>query len=99
MAGIIQRCRSEEYVPIIADIAKEEQVSYDFIKNGLVQGTIVIPHNMHRIVARPCAIGKGLKTKVNVNIGVSPGFSSLDDELQKLRKIWRIRTTSSNKKK
>ncbi|MFZ2053793.1 MAG: phosphomethylpyrimidine synthase ThiC, partial [Candidatus Aminicenantales bacterium] len=34
--------------------------------------------------ARPCAIGRSLRTKVNVNIGTSADFPSLADELRKV---------------
>lgn len=37
-----------------------------------------------RACARPCAIGEGLRTKVNANIGTSEGSSEIADELAKL---------------
>ena len=35
------------------------------IKAGLADGTVVIPANDKRGMKRPCAIGKGMKTKAN----------------------------------
>ena len=36
---------------------------------------------------RPIGIGKGLKTKINANIGTSGDFSSLDDEARKMQTV------------
>jgi len=43
----------------------------------------VIPKNKGRSVARPCGIGKGLRTKINTNIGTSQSKASLKEELKK----------------
>jgi len=65
-------------------VAHSEGVSPDFIRQGVSQGTIVIPSNTLRRVKNGCAIGKGLKTKVNANIGSSLGCDSIEDEIKKL---------------
>ncbi len=53
---------------------------------GLVAGgLVVIPSNPRHAPARPAAIGRGLRTKVNVNLGTSRDFPRLADELAKLR--------------
>jgi phosphomethylpyrimidine synthase len=60
-------------------IAKNEGVDPDFIINGVKNGTIVILNG-----GRPCGVGKGLRTKVNANIGTSPQRISIKEELKKL---------------
>lgn len=68
-------------------VAKEEDVSLDFIVRAVASGSIIIPKN----VARPqrdrkiTGIGKGLKTKVNVNIGTSTLHQDLEEEISKAK--------------
>lgn len=68
---------------LLQSVAKREGVSIQFLKRGIKKGNIVILKNRrHRI--RPIAIGKGLSTKVNANIGTSPDLADLRLELRKL---------------
>ena len=64
--------------------AKVEGVSPDYIREGIAQGTIVLCKNKKSNLTKPCAIGKGLKTKVNVNIGTSKDRVNIEEELKKL---------------
>lgn len=65
-------------------IAKSEKVPAAHISRGISDGTIAVFHNpLHKKVI-PCAVGKGLKTKVNANIGTSQDYPSLSNELKKL---------------
>jgi len=66
-------------------VAEEEGVTPEFIQQGLAQGTIVIPANVNRKLSKYCGIGKGLRVKVNANIGTSTDYSDVDAELEKLR--------------
>jgi len=70
---------------LIRRVAKSEGVPSKFIIDGLKNGTIVIPHNRLRKMKTPCAIGKGLRTKINANIGTSPYFGTVSEELKKLK--------------
>ncbi|MDO9390721.1 MAG: phosphomethylpyrimidine synthase ThiC [bacterium] len=70
---------------IIKKIAEDERVPWETIKEGLEQGTIVIPMNKNRRLLKPCAVGKGLRTKVNANIGTSQDTAELSIELEKLK--------------
>lgn len=71
--------------PIMAMTAAAEGVPVEVIARGLADGTIVLPANSQRQVKKPCAIGKGLRTKINANIGTSQDFNNLKTELEKLR--------------
>ncbi|MBF8251329.1 MAG: phosphomethylpyrimidine synthase, partial [Deltaproteobacteria bacterium] len=64
--------------------ALSEGVSVDFIRDGVAKGNIAICRNKRRDI-EPLAIGKGLRTKVNANIGTSGDSSDLSVELEKLR--------------
>ncbi len=65
-------------------VARKEKRSEEFIMNGLVNGNIVIPKNINHDI-KPMAVGKGLKTKVNANIGTSSDIAQLENELKKLK--------------
>ncbi|MDO8586282.1 MAG: phosphomethylpyrimidine synthase ThiC [Armatimonadota bacterium] len=54
------------------------------ILDGVAAGRIVIPSNVNGELTEPRAIGAGLKTKVNANIGASQDYPDVDEELAKL---------------
>ena len=66
-------------------VTQHEGVEAEFIRQGVAEGTIVIPANINHTNLVPCGIGHGLKTKVNANIGTSSDFGNIDTELEKLR--------------
>jgi phosphomethylpyrimidine synthase len=71
--------------PQMSLVAEQEGVEAEFIRQGLAEGTIVIPASTGHANLVPCGIGQGLKTKVNANIGTSSDFGSIDTELEKLQ--------------
>jgi Thiamine biosynthesis protein ThiC len=53
-------------------IAKDEDVTLDWLIPKIASGSIIIPsNNVRKEKIHNVAIGKGTKTKVNVNIGTS----------------------------
>jgi phosphomethylpyrimidine synthase len=66
-------------------VADQEGLSPEYIRAGIEQGTVVIPHNIRRNGVKLCGIGAGLKTKINANLGTSSDEPSLENELQKLK--------------
>jgi len=67
------------------EVARMEGREEAFILKGLAAGEIVLPANLRHTGLVPRGIGKGLRTKVNVNIGTSPDFGDLDSEMEKMR--------------
>lgn len=65
-------------------VAAKENVSKEFIRNGLAEGTVVIPANIKHGHLDPIGIGNGLSTKVNANIGTSKIKADFNEELKKL---------------
>ena len=47
--------------------ATEEGVEAEYIRQGMVDGNIVICRNVNHATIKPLAIGLGLRTKVNAN--------------------------------
>lgn len=66
-------------------VAEREVVTIEAVQQGLSEGTMVVPANIHHTNIEPCGIGKGLSTKINANIGTSSDHTSLDTELEKLK--------------
>jgi phosphomethylpyrimidine synthase len=69
----------------MAEAARTEGVAPEYIRDGLAAGTIVVCHNRKHANGRPLAVGKGLRTKVNANIGSSSDDTDLEKELEKAR--------------
>ncbi len=65
--------------------AEYEGVDPEFIRKGVEDGNIVVIRNKKHKSISPLAIGKGLKTKVNANIGTSKDRTDIDLELKKVR--------------
>jgi len=69
-------------------VAKQENLSVEYIKNNILNGTVVIPLNNKKKLNRNfkvTGIGKGLRTKINANIGTSSDKIDIENELEKLR--------------
>jgi len=81
----LELAREGTISPQMRLVAKNEGVEAEFVRQGIAEGTIVIPANTKHNNLVPCGIGKGLKTKVNANIGTSSDFGDIDTELEKLR--------------
>jgi len=65
--------------------AKKEGVDSEYIRESIAEGVIVIPYNKkHKSLEVLSGIGRGLRTKVNANIGTSPEHVSLEKEIEKL---------------
>ena len=64
--------------------ALREGVDTNYIRSAIAEGTVIITKNKNHKSIEPLAIGKGLSTKVNANIGTSQDRVSLREELKKL---------------
>ena len=80
----IEQARSGKVTSQMRRIAKDEGLDPEYIRDGLASGTIVIPANANRTKTKLVGIGKGLRTKVNANIGTSVDHINLSQEVKKL---------------
>jgi phosphomethylpyrimidine synthase len=88
MTTLVELAKKGIVTKEIEFVAKYEKRDVDYIVQGLIEGTIVIPANIyHREKEnfQPRGIGKGLITKVNANIGTSGDIESIELELEKLK--------------
>ena len=64
-------------------IAKDEDVTLDWLIPKIASGSIIIPsNNVRKEKIHNVAIGKGTKTKVNVNIGTSTLNVNIEEEIE-----------------
>ncbi|HSF01063.1 MAG TPA: phosphomethylpyrimidine synthase ThiC [Nitrososphaeraceae archaeon] len=67
-------------------VAKDEGIDIDFLIPKVANGSIIIPrNNIRKQKIKVVGIGKGLRTKVNVNIGTSTLYQNLDEEVSKAK--------------
>ena len=67
-------------------VAKDEDIDINFLIPKIANGSIIIPRNNERKQKiKVVGIGKGLRTKVNVNIGTSTLYQNLDEEVSKAK--------------
>ncbi|MCL5980940.1 MAG: phosphomethylpyrimidine synthase ThiC [Firmicutes bacterium] len=83
----MQKARQGLITKEMEQAAAAEGVSAEMLRQGLADGTVVLPANPRHRTLEPRAIGRGLKTKVNANIGTSIDFPDTAAELCKLREV------------
>jgi len=81
----LEKARQEIVTEEMKICAGDEGVEPEYIRQGVADGTIVICRNVKHSAIRPLAIGKGLRTKINANIGTSKDHTDLKVELEKLK--------------
>ncbi len=81
----LELARDGAVSPQMGVVAGREGLDVECIRQGVADGTIVIPANINHKNLVPCGIGRGLSTKVNANIGTSSDFGNVDTELEKLQ--------------
>jgi phosphomethylpyrimidine synthase len=72
-------------------VAKEEPISLQEIRKRVAAGQIVIPWNPNHH-PKPVGLGKGLKVKVNANIGTSREYCKPEEEIEKAKVSLDVKT-------
>jgi phosphomethylpyrimidine synthase len=81
----IESARQGVLTDAMRQAAEAEGVPPELLRDGVASGNVVVCHNRSRRGGRPLAVGKGLRTKVNANIGTSSDDLDIDKELEKAR--------------
>ena len=71
--------------PAMQQVARKEGVAPEFVRQGVADGTIVIPCNNRRIGIVPSGIGAGLRTKVSASVGLYGSNATIEVEVQKIK--------------
>ncbi len=78
----IENARKGHITPEMEEVARIEDIDIQKLIKGLANGNIVIPCNINR-ESTPCAVGDGLSTKINANVGSSSEIEDIDNEIEK----------------
>jgi phosphomethylpyrimidine synthase len=69
----------------IAQVAKDENMDEKELLNLVAAGQVAIPANIKHTSLHARGVGKGLKTKINVNLGISGDCADYCNEMQKVK--------------
>jgi phosphomethylpyrimidine synthase len=81
----LEIARQGKISPQMKAVAQAEGRDVEFVRQGIANGTVVVPANINHANLTPCGVGAGLSTKVNANIGTSSDFGDIDTELEKVK--------------
>lgn len=77
----VDQAKNGNITPEMEAVAKAENKNIEFIAERVAEGSVVIMSRGERSTG----IGKGLSTKVNVNIGTSTAKANIDEEIAKAK--------------
>ncbi len=80
----IEAARRGEITPQIEQVAKDEFRDPEFVREGVAAGRIAIPANINHRNLHAHGVGAGLRTKVNVNLGISGDIQDAPQEWEKV---------------
>lgn len=66
-------------------VAEKEGMDAEHLRNLIAEGKVVIPANKNHKSLDPEGVGEGLRTKINVNLGISKDCCNVDKELEKVK--------------
>lgn len=81
----LEIAREGRISPAMEAAAANEGVPAEQVRQGIADGTVVLPANRNHRSLRPTAIGAGLRIKVNANIGTSAVDPSGEQAMARLR--------------
>lgn len=71
--------------PEMEIVAQKEYAAPEDIRKKVADGSVAIPANINHKSLSPEGIGAGLRTKINVNLGISGDCADYDRELEKVK--------------
>ncbi|GIM28902.1 phosphomethylpyrimidine synthase [Clostridium polyendosporum] len=66
-------------------VAEKENMDVEALRELVAEGKIAIPANKNHQSLSAEGVGQGLRTKINVNLGISKDCCDIDKELEKVR--------------
>ena len=81
----MEAARSGIVTKELAQVAKEEELAEPELMALVASGQVAIPANTRHKSLHPYGIGGGLRTKINVNLGVSGDCIDYHSEMEKVR--------------
>ncbi len=77
--------RKSEVPQEMKGVSEAEGIEPAKLRRLVRSGKVVVPSNPRHRMLRPCAIGEGLRVKINANIGTSRDHIDIEEELEKVR--------------
>lgn len=71
--------------PQLKTVAEKEKMSMEALMALVAEGKVAIPANKLHTALSPEGVGLNCRTKINVNLGVSPEHNNHEEELQKVQ--------------
>jgi len=71
--------------PEIKTVADKEHIEADKLRELIACGQVAVPANINHKSLSPEGIGSGLRTKINVNLGISGDCKNYDMEFEKVK--------------
>lgn len=84
MATQMQLAREGKITEAMRQAAQSEHIEAKTLRERIAKGTVALCANINHAALKPCAVGEGLSTKVNANIGTSSTYPDIEPELKKL---------------
>ncbi len=81
----MEAARKGIVTPEMRTVAEKEGIAEDVLRQRIAEGTIVIPCNVNHRSISPEGIGRGLRTKINVNLGISGDCVNYNAEMEKVK--------------
>jgi phosphomethylpyrimidine synthase len=69
--------------PQMQTVAADEHQTAESVRERVAAGSIVIPANKNHVSIHPAGVGAGLRTKINVNLGISGDSREYEREMRK----------------
>jgi phosphomethylpyrimidine synthase len=66
-------------------VAGDENIDVNELMRRIASGEVIIPLNVHHQGVEPVGVGRGLRTKVNANVGSSTDYTDRSIEVEKAR--------------
>ena len=65
-------------------VAKKENMDVNILRELISKGKVAIPANKNHKSLNPEGVGENLRTKINVNLGISKDCCDIDEEMKKV---------------
>lgn len=75
-------------------VAQKENIDPNILRSLVAEGKVAIPANKNHTNLDAEGVGQGLRTKINVNLGVSKDSYNIELELDKAKKAIHLKTTA-----
>lgn len=81
----LELARQGQITDLVRQAAAAENIDPEILRQKIAAGTAVVCLNTKHTNGRPLAVGEGLRTKTNANLGTSQDDTSIDKELEKAK--------------